>query len=194
MIAFGLKQQGIEPIILTPTGVAAFPIGGQTIHKFFGISVSDQVFNPIRLADFLKIHKDIAFLIDEISMVSGQLINKMSEAVAAALKKPLHFGGMLTILFGGLGQLQPIRAVEGGHFFDSYVIRGSIRITLTLQQRQIATDTHFQAFLRKIRIGITDDTVVQYIMQHRRDDRDIPLAVMRLFTSRTEVQDYIHVL
>ncbi|RCH87369.1 hypothetical protein CU097_008337 [Rhizopus azygosporus] len=118
----------------------------------------------------------------------------MSEAVAATLKKPLHFGGMLTILFDGLGQLQPIRVVEDGHFFDSYVIRGSIRITLTLRQRQIATDTHSQAFLRKIRIGITDDTVVQYIMQHRRDDRDIPLAVMCSFTSRTEVQDYIHVL
>lgn len=41
MIAFGLKQQGIEPIILASTGVVAFSIGGQIIHRFFGISVSD---------------------------------------------------------------------------------------------------------------------------------------------------------
>lgn len=52
---------GLMPVKLAPTGVAAHTTGGHTIHNFFGIDVNDQDANHIRLENYLKIIVKLCF-------------------------------------------------------------------------------------------------------------------------------------
>ena len=38
-----LRERGVEPAIVAPTGIAASHIGGKTIHSFFAIGIGKDV-------------------------------------------------------------------------------------------------------------------------------------------------------
>ncbi len=38
-----LRERGVEPAIVAPTGIAASHIGGKTIHSFFAIGIEKDV-------------------------------------------------------------------------------------------------------------------------------------------------------
>lgn len=72
---------GYNVVKLAPTGVAAYNIGGQTIHRFFGMSNKPGVFNAVRLDEYFRRHKKTILLIDECSMISCRLASVMNEAL-----------------------------------------------------------------------------------------------------------------
>jgi len=92
------KDENLKYIILAPTNKAALNVGGCTLHKFFGMSRDDSVMNKTSL---LKIYKLDYLFIDEISMVSKDMLKFLS---FAKQKKP----SLKFILIGDGRQLPPV--------------------------------------------------------------------------------------
>ena len=111
----------ITSIILAPTGV-----GGITLH--------DSI-NLIRLERYLKIHQ-IILLIDEVSMISRDLINQIDLAFRQILHSPVVFGGVQLIFFGDVAQLPPFTAYHEGYYFQANAFSVTSQFCLRVSRRQ----------------------------------------------------------
>lgn len=172
--------EGIIPITLAPTGVAAHTIGGQTYHSFFGLDAVNQDVNLVRLESYIKIHERIVFLVDECSMISSTTLDKMSNALQRIIQQGEDFSGATIIFFGDLAQLSPINLAEG-YFFQNRFIHNAVMTELRTQQRQDPEETDFIAFLQQLRKNKFDAPAVRYIQSHHFLERDIPASALRLF-------------
>lgn len=83
LLRYKYTIMGYTVVALAPTGISARNIGGQTIHRFFGINDEFMNFNPITVEDHFKnhLHKKTILLVDECSMISCALLNCMNEAL-----------------------------------------------------------------------------------------------------------------
>lgn len=134
-----LKSASKKRIICAcPTAVSALNIGGQTIHSLFQIQPRDFI-----LPEFLKLKakpRNILFaadllIIDEISMVSPDLLDAMDILARQARRNNEPFGGLQVVAIGDLFQLPPVitndaqqyykEAYEyaNAYFFDSNVYK-----------------------------------------------------------------------
>jgi viroplasmin and RNaseH domain-containing protein len=99
--------------VIAPTGIAAIQVNGETIHSFFNL--------PIEYIDPVDINREWIFshqlkhlfyltvlIIDEISMVRVDLIDRVDRILRLAKNKDLPFGGIFVILVGDLFQLPPV--------------------------------------------------------------------------------------
>jgi len=161
-------------VVCAPTGVAALNIGGQTIHSLFrippGFVKKDSLKIEKRTASLLK-HIDTV-VIDEVSMVSPDLMDAIDHLLRQARNSTIPFGGAQLIMFGDLYQLPPVLADKelyeyfeknhGGHFFfnahawqqSSFEIR---ELTTIFRQK----DEDFKIILNAVREGtITDEQLM----------------------------------
>ncbi|EIE84104.1 hypothetical protein G6F46_003564 [Rhizopus delemar] len=174
-----------------PTGIAAYTVGGQTIHRFFGLANTNQVSNCVRLTDFFKRHPKMALLIDEFSMISAQLLQTMSTQLSIVTDCNRPFGNLLTIFFGDIGQLPPIDHATAGHCFMSPLWNAFCYFYLKKQQRQSGVDQQmFTNVLAQIRMNNYPHYVRDFINERKRLDEDIPFHALRLFTTRNKVDQY----
>lgn len=109
-----LRERGIEPAIVAPTGIAASHIGGKTIHSFFSVgireNIDDYYLRWMKKQLFLeKRFKGLKVLIiDEISMVSPELFISMDRILRAFKDEEKFFGGVQIVLAGDFFQLPPV--------------------------------------------------------------------------------------
>ena len=156
--------------VCAPTGVAALNVGGVTIHSLFtfplgllgevdiGKHLSRRTRDVLKALDML--------VIDEVSMVSADLMDAMDRAMRIARgRRNLPFGGAQVVMFGDPYQLAPVpprdpqeRAYmadnyQSGWFFDAHVWRdaGLERFELSEIFRQ--ADSNFKEILNAIRDG-----------------------------------------
>lgn len=102
-------------VVCAPTGVAAYNVGGITIHSLFGFPFG--VLTPSDVARHLgrrarEVLRSIDMLIiDEVSMVSANLMDAIDVALRAARGKPkVPFGACKIVMFGDPYQLAPVPA------------------------------------------------------------------------------------
>src|ERR1035437_4017355 len=155
-------------VVVAPTGVAATNVKGMTIHSFFNISpVEANIYKTRPLTDKRAelLFKADAIVIDEISMVSALLLDQINIVCQRSLKSKEPFGGKQIIMFGDVGQLQPVvndslqkqlaKQYSSMMFFDSYVFKTCCPDTkyhcLTKNFRQ--QDLTFSSILDSIRVG-----------------------------------------
>lgn len=134
-----LKSASKKRIICAcPTAVSALNIGGQTIHSLFQIQPRDFI-----MPEFLKLKakpRNILFaadllIIDEISMVSPDLLDAMDILARQARRNNEPFGGLQVVAIGDLFQLPPVITRDAqqfyqqaydhpnAYFFDSHVYK-----------------------------------------------------------------------
>lgn len=100
--------------LCSTTGISAYNINGLTIHSFMGIGTGDiPVEALIRRINRKKNYRDRIILtdilvIDEVSMLSAELFEKLNRICQAIRKNKQFFGGIQIILTGDLLQLLPV--------------------------------------------------------------------------------------
>ncbi|KAF9947316.1 hypothetical protein BGZ72_010649 [Mortierella alpina] len=118
-LAERLREQGrFFPIVLTPRGVAALNIKGQTLHRFFGANTSrDIMLLPDLYTVRWNLHvvamtgREPFLIVDEYSMASAGALNNAFETLFTCNLddgsgfKP--FGNIPVVMFGVLGQIGP---------------------------------------------------------------------------------------
>lgn len=183
--------------VLAPTGVAAINVGGQTIHSFFGLDLDIQdVRDTETVAKITKRRRAIfenldALVIDEISMVSADVMDMIDHKLRIARNKDLPFGGCQMIVFGDLYQLPPVVVGETAKQFmrDHYgttfffgapgVKQGDFQ-TIELSHIYRQKDEHFINLLNSIRLGKRTDDILADInmscVETPSDDTFITLA------------------
>jgi ATP-dependent DNA helicase PIF1 len=140
------------------TGAAAYLIGGRTIHSKLGLGLGKD--DPVQIATYIKnrrkdILKEIKLLniiiLDEVSMLSADLFEKISEVLQILRGNSDAFGGIQMVFSGDFFQLPP---VDGEMCFKSPLWGTAIYKTIILEElmRQM-DDVDFQDILTEVRFG-----------------------------------------
>lgn len=161
--------------VTSMTGISALLIHGATLHSFLGIGLGNGSVEAIQYKiqnnGFLRQRWTTlnTLIIDEISMMSHVLFDKL-DSVARLIRGTMRpFGGIQLILSGDFCQL-PCIGVENKLCIDAESWNKCIRknniVYLTHIIRQ--SDTIFQEFLNTVRMGIVNEFVVE-ILESRKN-------------------------
>ena len=191
-------------VFLSPTGISAENIGGITIHSYFNIDINEPY--TFKQTD---IPRPDVIVIDEVSMLSGELFDIISHKAMKLWNSTQAMGGCQVVLVGDFHQLPPIvdkgekaekknkrqrgscpiiKASEignRGYCFQAKTWRDlSLRnVNLTEAKRQ--TDPFFYSVLNKIRTGDQlNDGELEYIQKCKTKQRK------KLFVRKESVRIY----
>lgn len=158
IINWAKNDKKYQIAVTASTGCASYLIRGRTIHSYLGIGIGKK--SAKELAMNVKSKKpyivsklknlDI-LIIDEISMINSELLDKISEFLCIIRGSDKPFGGIQIILSGDYCQLPP---VSGKYSFHADIWKkADIKIsTLTEQMRQ-NNDEEFRNILEELRWG-----------------------------------------
>lgn len=188
-----------RPVVLSPTGVAAVNIKGQTIHSFFKLPV-----RSFRTEDMFTLDKELfdsfdTLIIDEISMVRSDLMYVVDRSLrfSGRQTRNLPFGGKKVLVVGDLCQLSPVvrnddpmfrtflQSSNGVYFFDSPLIQNQLKMkSFELRTVFRQQDPDFLKALNSIRYGEKERDVLDYF--NRRTEK-ADEEVIRLCTRNEDV-------
>lgn len=167
-------NQGKKVVVCAPTGVASLNIrNGVTIHSAFRINpMVIQSLDDFRKTKWAVIgssaEKDVqknglsgasALILDEVSMVSADLFEKMDVVMRMTSKRNMPFGGIHLVLFGDFLQLGPVYNRQRdpprqahlacrSHIWDKLAIE-----TIVLQRVFRQRDPAFRQLVAVVRAG-----------------------------------------
>ncbi|MEA2701309.1 MAG: ATP-dependent helicase [Candidatus Parcubacteria bacterium] len=195
-----LRARGIEPAITASTGIAATHIHGMTIHSWSGIGIRDSLseaeLDAIASKEHVarRIQKTNILIIDEVSMLSANVLTMVDQVCKEVRRKPeLSFGGMQVVLVGDFFQLPPIVRGHGASSapfaFESSAWENLHPIICYLSEQHRQEDPKFLSILSAIRTQEADHTTASAILARETEELtseehdDIP----RLFTHNADV-------
>ena len=168
--------------VCAPTGVAALNVGGVTIHSLFTFPLG--LLGEVEIARHLsKRTREVLraldmLVIDEISMVSADLMDAIDRAMRIARgKRNEPFGGAQLVMFGDPYQLAPVPPrdpQERGYmaenyrsiwFFDAKVWRDAELERFELGEIFRQSDANFKEILNAIRDGSVTQEMLQELNQ-----------------------------
>ncbi|KAF9877347.1 mitochondrial dna helicase [Colletotrichum karsti] len=186
--------------VTASTGLAACNIGGQTLHSFSGIGLGkDDVAtlvkkirrNPKAKNRWLRTK---ALIIDEVSMVDGELFDKLSQIGRTIRNNGKPWGGIQLVVTGDFFQLPPVpdgdKSRDAKFAFEAATWNTAIDHTIGLTQVFRQRDPVFANMLNEMRLGrISEETVQSFRKLTRPIVSDDGLEVTELFPTRYEVEN-----
>ena len=183
--------------VTASTGFAACNIGGITLHSFSGIGLGKEDAatlvkkvrrNPVAKQRWLKTK---VLIIDEVSMVDGDLFDKLSQIGRQIRANSRPWGGLQLIITGDFFQLPPVP--EGGRdakfAFDATTWNTSIDHTIGLTQVFRQRDPVFASMLNEMRLGRLDSNAINAFKALERPlPVDCGIEPTELFSTRGEVE------
>jgi ATP-dependent DNA helicase PIF1 len=185
--------------VCAPTGVAALAVGGQTIHSLLRLPIGiigkrELGFIPKESLAVLS-HLD-ALVIDEVSMVSADVLDAMDRRLRQAKRrKNTPFGGVQMIMFGDPYQLSPVvsgqaeKAYCEDHyrspwFFDAAVWRDTWMEIYELDTIHRQADSEFRAVLNALREGRMDAEMGRMVNERGMRQPDDPELITLATTNQ----------
>lgn len=164
-------------VICSPTGIAAVNIGGKTIHSMFSINPKYIPESSVGLTyqkqELLQALDTI--IIDEVSMLSVDLLDRIDQIMQYAKKDPRPFGNTQMVFFGDLYQLPPVPHQSpllkkymaakyiNNKFFYADALREVPLIKYELKHIFRQSDEEFKTALNCIREGIDLGTALKLL-------------------------------
>jgi ATP-dependent DNA helicase PIF1 len=158
--------------ICSTTGASALVIDGTTLHSFLGIGLGtgtvEYLVNKIRRNNMIRKRwmELQTLVIDEVSMLDPELLDKLNEAGKRLRKNTEPFGGIQLILTGDFLQLPPVSA--NTFLFEHDVWQEIVSHTVYLKEIVRQTDKTLIEVLNKVRVGNIDEQVEE-ILSSRLD-------------------------
>jgi len=152
-----IKKYPRNLVVIAPTGIAAVNVGGQTIHSFFEFSRNLSKLNSLSYPKKKLIQKTDLIIIDEISMVSKKLFDKINERLFE-----VDYKGKLLIV-GDFYQLPPVNVEEEGWAFESKWWKYWEFETIELTEIKRTNHKKFSEVLLKLRDGSFDEKDIEFI-------------------------------
>lgn len=198
------KKYSREPdrvAVTASTGLAACNIGGVTLHSFGGIGLGKEdvpaLVKKIKRNQKAKNRwiRTKILIIDEISMVDGDLFDKLEGIARLMRNNGRPFGGIQLVITGDFFQLPPVpdydnkaRAVKFA--FDAGTWPTAIHHTIGLTEVFRQKDPVFANMLNEMRLGkITNETIAAFKKLSRPIPNENGLASTELFPTRNEVEN-----
>ncbi|TVY46714.1 ATP-dependent DNA helicase PIF1 [Lachnellula cervina] len=187
--------------VTASTGLAACNIGGVTLHSFGGIGLGKEdvpaLVKKIRRNPKAKNRwiRTKILIIDEISMVDGDLFDKLEGIARAMRNNGRPFGGIQLVITGDFFQLPPVpdydNKARGIKFaFDAGTWPTAIHHTIGLTEVFRQKDPVFANMLNEMRLGkISDETVQAFKKLNRAPTFEDSIAGTELFPTRNEVDN-----
>ena len=188
-----LEAKAKSVAVTSLTGMAALLIGkARTIHSWSGIGIGTRTVNDY--FEFIrkcqpKIREawrttDV-LIIDEISMMSDEIFEKLDKLAQLLRWNEKPFGGIQIICLGDFFQLPPINSK---FVFESKAWNKTLDSVVFLEKIYRQKDPVFQTMLNEIRLGVVSDET--HILLKQRLDIDFStkeIQPTKLFTRRTMV-------
>ena len=199
------KHYNNHQLVLCPTvglcastGKAASLIKGRTFHSYFGIGFGrgnvDDWIKRLRTARYLKNTYDNlkavqVIIIDEVSMISAEMFDKISEYLKKIRKCDKPFGGVQIVCIGDMAQIGP---VNGSFLFQSKEYKAAnietFRLTKCFRQQ---SDPVFLNVLNELRYGSCSDESFEILKAQTSIDDELSmngtLTPMKILSTNAEV-------
>ena len=169
LIKYVLPLEGTH--VTSSTGLSALNVGGITIHSFSGIRNGEGT--KEKLAKMVNDNKGQrkrwqearTLIIDEISMISGRIFDKLEYVARVVRGNSRPFGGVQLIITGDFFQLPPVDRYEGKISFcfqaDSW--NNVVQIKLELDQVVRQKDEALIRILNDTRKGkVTEEMTIKF--------------------------------
>lgn len=149
-------RRGRYIALTSTTGISALLIGGNTLHSYLGIGLGngdvDYLVSKVKKSRGKSRWKKMDILIiDEVSMLSVELFDKL-ECIARVMRKNDNFfGGIQLVMTGDFLQLPCIGTDM--YCFESERWKEGIDETIYLTEIQRQRDNDFQECLNQVRVG-----------------------------------------
>jgi len=148
-----------------PTAQSAINIGGKTLHSLCQLPPDWIVKKDIRLAPQRKeIQEAKLLIIDEISMVTANVLDGVSGFLRLNRKVDKPFGGLPVLMVGDMFQLPPIvkdsfrthygRIYGSAKFYNAKCLRETTYYAVEFQKTYRQSDQHFVNMLGRLREGV----------------------------------------
>lgn len=194
-----LRARKVEVAITASTGIAATHIGGMTIHSWSGIGIKKSL-NPYELdaiasRDYVykRVKRAHVLIIDEISMLSANMLTMINAICQAIRQDTTPFGGLQVVLVGDFFQLPPvIRQGEvkpgvGLFSYESSAWQAANPLVCYLTEQYRQDDKTFLDILAGIRRNQLSQEHMGYLEARKIVYTDAPKGAPKLFSHNTDV-------
>lgn len=180
--------------VTSTTGVSALLVGGTTLHSYLGIGVGAQ--DKEGLLKKVKAGRQKnrwtqtdMLIIDEVSMLSAELFDKLNYVAKNMRKSVLPFGGMQLVLSGDLCQL-PFIGNNTKFCFESECWDECINETIYLSELLRQNNHEFKEILNRIRLGQHTRNDIKYIKNNScKTESDLKIPATKLFCKNVDVDE-----
>jgi len=154
------KAEGKHVSVTATTGLAATHLGGNTIHSWSAIGISDELHSGFS-ENMSKTRREIiektdVLIIDEVSMLHDYRLDMVDQVCRIVRKKDEPFGGIQIIMSGDFFQLPPINRGDsraGGFVVNSNVWQGLDPTICYLAEQHRQDDEELLDILNALRAG-----------------------------------------
>ena len=195
-----LRRDGRDVALTAMTGCAALLLGkgAKTLHSWAGVGLGKDTAASL----VLKIRKSFkakknwqaadALIIDEVSMMTPELLDKLEEIARGIRKNQRPFGNLQVIMVGDMYQLPPIHqgARDEKHFvFEADTWRKFIKDSVVLRKVHRQSDPVFLKILDEARAGRLSQESVDILETRRNSEwKKLDIKPTLLFTRRADVE------
>lgn len=192
------RREADRLAVTASTGLAACVIEGSTIHSWAGIGLgkepATELAKKIRRNAKTKTKwmRTKVLIIDEISMVDGELFDKLENIARIIRGNGRPFGGIQLVITGDFFQLPPVpeRNQVAKFAFDATTWKTCIELTILLTHVFRQKDPVFANMLNEMRLGkLSPNSIAEFRKLSRPLDFKDAVEATELFPTRNEVDN-----
>jgi ATP-dependent DNA helicase PIF1 len=189
--------------ITSTTGVSAYSINGITINSYSGIGTGEHSISSIitkvkkNKTTLERIRTTDILVIDEVSMMSAEIFEKLNTLFQTLRGSRKLFGGIQLILSFDILQLQPVfkdytrdtRLIIQSEIFKKYFNNTKGNLIILQKSYRQENDVNFKNILNDIRVGKVTDTALILLEKRNLKHHTVSEDLVELVPTNKQAND-----